>query len=217
MRAILVVLALVSMPVAADEGELSVAAAAEVEGATLEHPLVAAPSRLPPISLVPHLAVGVRYSVTNELQLGVALNFGGTGGVQSTNVTLGGTTTRLVTGTYAELGAPANIGWRLDSGHDVSASAALELGPVLALWLATAATDPSTPASAGLPRRLPLEIADAAVPGLGARLLASADARFLDVVGLRLGAFAGAGWIGGPVLSFGVSVEASWATSPGPA
>lgn len=216
-RGLAVALVLASPPVAADEGELAVTAAAVIELATIEHPLAAEGTtafELAPFSIVPHAAVSARFGLTNELQLGLGLNAGASANVQSGNVLLGGTDARLVTGTYVELGAPVTVTWRVNSGYDLSGAATIEVGPMVALWLGTAAIDPVKLDADALPQRLPLEVSDAVTPGLAARLLVAVDARFIDYLVLRVSAYAGVAWAASPFLIVGVALEPSWIVTP---
>lgn len=215
---LVLVLALAATPAAADEGELYLGAAGALEAATLRHPLGDSPFDVPlaPFSVLPRLMFGARFGVTNELHLGVALDAAAAANILTNDVVVGRTAARLVTGTYLELGAPASIGWRVDSGYDFSVTAAIELAPMFTTWFATAATEPTKLSEPGLARRLPFEVADAFNAGVAARFQLSFDARLLGDIGIHIGAYVGAASAGSSSLRFGLVVASSWDLPLGP-
>lgn len=216
MRALaLIVVALAVGPAAADEGEVQLGAGAALEGASIRHPLADASADLAPFLLVPRGLLGARYGITNELHLGVGFDVGAAVNVATDGVVVGGTKTRLITGGYFEAAVPLSVGWRVDSGYDVSASVLVDVAPMLALWSVTAATDPAKRDDAGLARRLPIEVDDALIPGVNVRAQIALDVRLFGDLGIHLGAYAGAAWAGSPSLRAGVLLAPSWIGSLG--
>lgn len=214
MKTLLACIVLAAPIAVADEGEAHLGAAAALEVASLQHPLAAPTTGIHFHPLVlPRVSVATRYGLTNDWQLGVAVDAGGATNVATDDVTLAGRKTRLVTGGLLELALPLGVRWRVDSGYDVSALVGIDLAPTVAIWSSTAATDPT---SGELPRRLPIDVADAVT--IGARGCASLaiDVRLLEALHVRAGAYAGIAWAGTPSVRVGFIVEPSWIFAVGP-
>lgn len=218
MRLVALALLLASTPILADEGELAVGVSAALEAAWLRHPLAGAEVTIDgrtAFALIPRVGTALRFGITNELQLGGALDVAGIPNVITNEIGVGGAVGQLVTGVYAELSAPVGVFWRIDSGFDASAVLGLEAGPILTLWSSNALADPTKLDSAGRPARLPVNVGDDVNAGIIVRASTAADVRFGDIV-LRVVPYAAVAWAATPSARIGVVIEPSLLLSPAP-
>ncbi|MBI1944649.1 MAG: hypothetical protein HYS27_03075 [Deltaproteobacteria bacterium] len=217
MRALLVVLVAAS-PALADEGELYLGGEVGVEAAALRHPLAQGGEWLllvPPNALIARAGLGARFGVTNEVHPSVGLEVGAARNVTTTGVLLGGAPAQVVTGTYLELGTPIGVGWRIDTGFDVSAVLGVEVAPHVAWWAMGAAIAAAAPEHSGPSRVLPIGVADVVRLGGSVRLRAAVELRVFDVVAVQLAPYVGVGWDGAPTSRVGIAVQAMWVPSAG--
>lgn len=217
MRALIVALVAAS-PALADEGEVYLGADVGVEAVALRHPVAQGAEWTPlglPNALLARAGVVARLGVTNELHPGVGLEFAAANNVMNTDVVLGGAPARVVTGTYLEIGAPLGVGWRIDTGYDVSGVLGVDLVPHVAWWAMNAATEPARPGDVGPSRVLPIEVADAVRFGGSVRLRAAVELRVLEVLAIQLVPHVGVSSDGAPTWRAGIALQATWALGVG--
>ncbi|MBI1948548.1 MAG: hypothetical protein HYS27_22870 [Deltaproteobacteria bacterium] len=219
MRALVVLAVLAAAPAAADEGELHIGGAAEIGGAWLRHPL-APPSLLPDAStafaFLPRIALTADVGITNDLHAGVVFAVAATPNVVTNAVTIGGVAGNVVTGAYGEGFAGLNASWRIDSGYDLCAILAADIGPVVTFWSGSAFADPTKLDASGKPARLPFDVTDELQVGPALRLTALFDWRIVESFALRAGPTLLAAWTASPTVRVGIVVEAGWLTPVGP-
>lgn len=219
MRALVALALLAAGPAAADEGELHIGGGAELDGAWLRHPL-APPSLLPDAStafaFLPRIALTAQVGITNELHAGVVFAVAGTPNVVTNDVALGGVAGNVVTGAYGEGIAALNASWRVDSGYDLSAIFAADVGAVVALWSGSAFADPTRLDATGKPARLPFDVSDEGQLGPALRLTAAIEWRITDRFTLHAGPTIAATWTGSPSVRVGIIVEPFFALNPTP-
>ena len=215
MRALIVAL-LCASPALADEGELYLGGGAGLEGAALRHPAAVAGDWLllaPPNAALARVGVGARYGLSNELHPGLGLELAIAGNVATPDVILAGSHAQIVTGTYLEAAAPIGVGWRFDSGYDVSAVVGVDVAPHLALWMLSAATAPLSSGDSEPPRALPIDVADAVGLGVSVRVRAAVELRLFEALALQLTPNVGVTWDGGPSWRVGMAVQPEWITA----
>jgi hypothetical protein len=201
-----------SAPVLADEGETSVDLRLSPEVSFLVHPSVGKATTLPfdgAFALKPRLGASVRHGITNWLSLGVGLDGAGTLGLTTKEVVVSDTKGDLLTAAYGELALPLSLGFRFDSGYDLSGGAELELGPMLAYWGGSALVDPNDLNDEGLPAPFPVDIQTGFHPGLFARLTLLFQARLFDIFLFDIGPSCTLSWATMPSISFGLLLRPS--------
>lgn len=209
MRVAAFALLLAATPLLADEGELQLGGSAGVEATWLRHPLAGADLTIDErtaFAPLPRASLGTRIGITNELNFGSAFEAAGVTNVVTKEIVIGGIPGQVVTGAYLELAAPVGIFWRVDSGFDVSAILGVEIAPIVTAWTGSAFADPANVDAAGVPARLPIDVADAVAAGILVRASAAIDVRFGHIA-LRAVPYVAAAWTATPSARIGVLVE----------
>lgn len=192
-------LLLCSEAVNADRGEVLVDAIIAPEVAWLAHPAVheGASSPFDPtgtFTLLPRVGLGARYGLANDVHVGVGLDGAAFSNLVASGVAFENITGDLFTGGYFEAAAPFLVGWRFDSGSDLSGVLELQGGPLLTFWSASALADPTDLDAAGLPARFPVDIPDTWHLGGTVRAQALFEVRLWDVFIFAVGPSLGISW-----------------------
>lgn len=202
----------------ADEGELAVAASVGAELAWLTHPRLSEPrvefESNAPTALMSRVRAEARYCPTNDFEIGVGLDVGGTANVTTTGVLDATFPGDVVTGGYFALGVPLIVAWRYDTGDAFSGVAAFDVAPAVALWSGNALVDPSKNDEQGRPLRLPVDVPDLLQAGVDVAVRVLVEWRLGDMFALRAGPYLGGGWKGAPDVRVGAVIEGALITVP---
>lgn len=202
---------LTSLGALADEGEAGLALAAGIEGATLRHPWGSAPAH-GEATLAPVLSVsaGGRQGLSNWLDGGLSLEMAFAINVTTPSVSVKGANGTLITGMVFEARLPLAVEGHLDLGLPVSVGLGIEAGPVIAYWRGNALVDPSRMDRAGLPTRLPVEVADELAAGAFVRLRLSLPVRPFDELAFDVKPYLSVSWTAAPAIAAGVAIDIAW-------
>ena len=206
-------------PTRADEGEVYVEAFAQPEVAWLSHPLSG--EQLPfgqssSLTFLPRLGVSARYGISNSAHVGIGLDGSAFGLLTARNVEFQNVVGDILTGARLDFALPLSVGWRFDSGFDITGIIEAQAGPYLAGWTRNKLVDPRILGPNGLPVELPAEIGDQWRLGALVRLQALFEARLFDLLAVGVGPTVSASWAGAWALQVGLVVRPSFVFGFGP-
>ncbi|MDP2341505.1 MAG: hypothetical protein Q8O67_11125 [Deltaproteobacteria bacterium] len=161
------------------------------------------------LGLTARTTLQARYGLTNSLHLALGLEAAPSTGIVSKGVKFENTSGDLFSSVYAEIALPVGVGWRFDSGENVTAVGELQVAPLVAFWGGSALADPNLLDSNGLPSKLPVEIDDLWVPGVQVSARVLVEARIWDWLVLSVGPQAGLSWAGTLGVHAGLVVRPS--------
>lgn len=199
----------------ADAGDVYLDLAVTPEAAWVSHPLAGVgPFDLPfapssTLAITPRTTFSVRYGLTDTLHIGAGLEAAPATGIVSRGVKFENTSGDLFSTLYVELALPLSLGWRFNSGENLTGVAELQLAPLVAVWGGSVLADPTLLDENGLPATLPADIQDQWVPGALVKGQLLFEARIWDWLVIAVGPEAGISWAGTLAVHAGLVLRSS--------